>query len=130
MKLIPRNDFFGSALDIFDSSLFNNNIMRSDIYESDGNYVIEIDLPGFKKEEINIDLEDKYLVVSVSKKEEKEEKTRYIRKERYYGEYKRSFYVGTVKEDSIKASYNDGILILSYPKVQAEKNTRKQISID
>lgn len=130
MKLIPRNDFFDSALDIFDSSLFNNNIMRSDIYESDGNYVIEIDLPGFKKEEINIDLEDKYLVVSVSKKEEKEEKTRYIRKERYYGEYKRSFYVGSVKEDSIKANYNDGILVLSYPKVQAEKNTRKQISID
>ena len=104
--------------------------MRTDIYESDGNYIIEMDLPGFKKEEINIDLEDKYLIISVSKNEEKEEKNKYIRKERYYGEYKRSFYVGAVKEDSIKASYNDGILRLSYPKVQAEKNTKKQISID
>jgi len=130
MKLIPRNDFFDSALDLIDSSFFNNNIMRTDIYESDGNYIIEMDLPGFKKEEINIDLEDKYLVVSVSKKEEKEETTKYIRKERYYGEYKRSFYVGAVEESSIKARYNDGILRLSYPKVQTEKNTRKQISID
>ena len=130
MKLIPRNDFFDSALDLIDSSFFNNNIMRTDIYESDGNYIIEMDLPGFKKEEINIDLEDKYLVVSVSKKEKKEETTKYIRKERYYGEYKRSFYVGAVEESSIKANYNDGVLVLSYPKIQTEKNTRKQISID
>lgn len=130
MKLIPRNDFFDNALDLIDSSFFNNNIMRTDIYENDEDYIIEMDLPGFKKEEINIDLEDKYLIISVSKKEEKEDTTKYIRKERYYGEYKRSFYVGAVKEDSIKANYVDGILRLSYPKVQAEKNTRKQISID
>lgn len=130
MKLIPHNDFFDNALDLIDSSFFNNNIMRTDIYESDDNYIIEMDLPGFKKEEININLEDKYLVISVSKNEEKENTTKYIRKERYYGEYKRSFYVGAVEESSIKANYNDGILRLSYPKVQAEKNTRKQISID
>ena len=130
MKLIPRNDFFDNALDLIDSSFFNNNIMRTDIYENDGNYIIEMDLPGFKKEEINISLEDKYLVISVSKQEEKEDNAKYIRKERYYGEYKRSFYVGAVEESSIKASYNDGILRLSYPKIQSEKNTRKQISID
>lgn len=130
MKLIPRNDIFDNAFDLIDSSFFNNNIMRTDIYESDDNYIIEMDLPGFKKEEININLEDKYLIISVSKNEEKETNAKYIRKERYYGEYKRSFYVGTVEESSIKASYKDGILRLIYPKVQTEKNTKKQISID
>lgn len=130
MKLISNNNIFDNAIDLFDSSFFNNNIMRTDIYEKDGNFIIEMDLPGFKKEEININLEDKYLIISVSKKEEKEETSKYIRKERYYGEYKRSFYVGTIKEDSIKANYSDGILQISYPKVQPEKNSKKQITID
>ena len=130
MKLIPRNDFFDNALDIFDSSFFNNNIMKSDIYEKDGNYIIEMDLPGFKKDEINISLDNKYLVISASKNEEKEENDKYIRKERYYGEYKRSFYIGEVEENSVKASYNDGILKVSFPKQEAEKNNKKQISID
>lgn len=130
MKLIPRNDFFDNALDIFDSSFFNNNIMKSDIYEKDGNYIIEMDLPGFKKDEIDISLDNKYLVISASKNEEKEENDKYIRKERYYGEYKRSFYIGEVEENSIKASYNDGILKVSFPKQTAEKNNKKQISID
>ena len=129
MKLISRNDLFDNTLNLIYSSFFNN-IMRTDIYEKDGNFIIEMDLPGFKKEEININLEDKYLIISVSKKEEKEEVNTYIRKERYYGEYKRSFYVGTIKEDSIKASYTDGILRLSYPKVQLENNTKRQIIID
>lgn len=129
MKLIPRNDFFDS-LDIFDSSFFNNNIMKSDIYEENGNYIIETDLPGFKKEEINIDLDNKYLVISASKKEEKDIKDKYIKKERYYGEYKRSFYVGDVREENVKASYNDGILKISFPKTEVETTNKKQISID
>lgn len=128
MKLIPHTNFFDNALDIFDTSIFNNNIMKSDIYEKDGNYIIEIDLPGFKKEEINVDLDDKYLVVKAIKTESIEEK--YIRKERYYGEYKRSFYVGDVKENSIKASYNNGMLSLSFPKVEVDKSSKKQIYID
>lgn len=128
MKLIPHTNFFDNALDIFDTSIFNNNIMKSDIYEKDGNYIIEIDLPGFKKEEINVDLDDKYLVVKAIKTESIEEK--YIKKERYYGEYKRSFYVGDVKENSIKASYNNGMLSLSFPKVEVDKSRKKQIYID
>lgn len=129
MRLVPRNDIF-SSLDLFDDSLFNNhNIMKSDIYEKDNNYVMEIDLPGLKKENINIDYNNGYLIISASKESNNEENSKYIKKERFYGKYTRSFYIGEFDENEIKASYNDGTLIINYPK-EKQKDSKKQININ
>lgn len=131
MKLISRNDLFDNALKLFDDSIFNNNnIMKSDIYEKDNNYVIEIDVPGLNKEDITIDYDDGYLTISAVKEENKEENNNYIRKERYYGEYKRSFYIGNIDETNIKANYNNGTLNITFPKEEISKDTKKQIEID
>jgi len=127
MRLVPRNDLF-SSLDFFDDSIFHNNIMKSDIYEKDGNYILEMDLPGFKKEDIKIDYDKCYLSVSATK-ESNDENSKYVKRERFYGEYKRTFYIGECDEKEIKANYNDGILIITYPK-ENKKETKKQINID
>lgn len=131
MKLVTRNDLFDNALRLFDDSIFNNsNIMKSDIYEKDNNYVMEMDIPGFNKEDINIDFDDGYLTISATKEENKEENNNYIKKERYYGEYKRSFYIGNIDESNIKANYNNGTLNITFPKDEIKKDTKKQITID
>ena len=131
MKLIPRNEFFDNAFDILDSSfLKTNNIMKSDIYEQNNNYIIEIDIPGFDKNNIYIDYYNEYLTVKASKKEESEETGKYIRKERYYGEYKRAFYIGEIDEKNISANYNNGVLKIIVPKEQIKKEVKKQITID
>lgn len=94
--------------------------MKTDVREVDGNYVIEIDLPGYKKEDLKADLKDGYLTVSIDKAEELEENEangRYIRRERYTGSCKRSFYVGeAVEEEDIRAAFDNGVLKLVFPK--------------
>lgn len=96
------------------------NVMKTDVRETDQGYEVDIDLPGFKKDEISAKLEDGYLTISAAKgldKEEKKENDRYIRKERYAGSMSRSFYVGDgITQEDIKAKYEDGILKLSVPK--------------
>ena len=112
------------------------NVMKTDVKETDNSYEVDIDLPGFKKDEIEAKLEDGYLTISASKgldKEEKNEKDgKYIRKERYSGAVSRSFYVGDeLKQEDIKAKYEDGILKLSVPKKEPEKvETTKHIAIE
>ena len=95
-------------------------LMKTDIKEQDNGYELVIDLPGFKKDEINAQLDNGYLTISASKgldKEEKNKEGKYIRKERYAGAMSRSFYVGdAVSEEDIHAKYEDGILKLSVPK--------------
>ena len=95
-------------------------MMKTDIRDVDGNYELEIDLPGFKKDEIQVQLKDGYLVLSAAKgldKDEKDKEGNYIRRERYAGTLSRSFYVGdAVSEEDIHAKYEDGILKLSVPK--------------
>ena len=131
MKLISKNDLFDNALRMFDDSIFEtNNLMKSDIYEKDNNYVIEIDVPGLDKDNIKIDYDDGYLTISATKENTLEENSNYIRKERYYGEYKRSFYIGNIDESSIKANYNNGTLNITFPKEEISKDTKKQIPID
>ncbi len=105
------------------------NMMKTDVKETDDTYEVDIDLPGFKKDEINAKLENGYLTISAAKgldKDEKDKKGKYIRKERYAGAMSRSFYVGEgVTQDEIKAKYEDGILKLTVPKKDAkavEKN--------
>lgn len=119
-----RNSLFNS----FD--LFNdNNLMKADVYEFNGNYTIDIDLPGFRKEDILIDYNNGYISVTASKNDEEAENQNYIRRERFYGEYNRNFYVGDIDEASIKASYENGILKLTFMEKE-NKNSSHNIVIE
>lgn len=110
-------------------------VMKTDIKENEGSYELDIDLPGFKKDEISIELENGYLTVSAAKgldKDEEDKKGKYIRKERYAGAMQRSFYVGeNLTQEDIKAKYENGILRLSVPKKEAKPvETKKTIAIE
>ena len=111
------------------------NMMKTDIREKDDAYELDVDLPGFKKDEIKIQLKDGYLTLSAAKgldKDEQDKKGNYIRRERYAGAMQRSFYVGdAVTEEDIKAKFEDGILKLSIPKKDAKAvETKKSIAIE
>ena len=112
-----------------------NNVMKTDVKETYTGYEVDIDLPGFKKDEINAQLDNGYLTISAAKgldKDEKDKKGKYIRKERYAGAMSRSFYVGEgVTQEDIKAKYEDGILRLSVPKKEAKAvENKKYIAIE
>ena len=94
-------------------------MMKTDVRETEDTYEVDMDLPGFKKDEINVDLKNGYLTVSAAKgldKDEKDKNGKYIRQERYTGAMSRSFYVGDVAPEDVKAKFEDGILQLSLPK--------------
>ena len=113
------------------------NLMKTDIQEHDDGYTLEMDLPGFKKDEIQIELNNGYMTISAAKgldEDEKDKKSgKYIRRERYTGSCQRSFYVGEdVKQEDIKAKFENGILSLSVPKPVEQKKveTSKRIAIE
>ena len=111
------------------------NMMKTDVKETDSGYEVDIDLPGFKKDEINVQLDNGYLSISAAKgldKEEKNKEGKYIRKERYAGAMSRSFYVGdALTQEDIKAKYESGILRLSIPKKEAKQvEATKRIAIE
>ena len=111
------------------------NIMKTDVRETDDTYELDIDLPGFKKEEVTAELKNGYMTISAAKgldKDEKDKEGRYIRKERYSGSCSRSFYVGEqISEEDIKARFEDGILKLSVPKQEPAKiEQNKYIAIE
>jgi HSP20 family molecular chaperone IbpA len=97
--------------------------MRTDVHESEDGYEMNVDLPGFKKEDIHVDLKEGYLTVSAEKNLEKEEKQekKVIRSERYVGSMSRSFYVGDVQPESVKCRYENGVLTLEFPKAEQPK---------
>ena len=101
------------------------NMMKTDIRESENSYELDVDLPGFKKDEIKVQLKDGYLTLSAAKgldKDEQDKKGNYIRRERYAGTMSRSFYVGDdITQEDIHARYEDGILRLSVPKKAPKK---------
>ena len=110
-------------------------VMKTDVKETEDGYEVDIDLPGFKKDEINAQLENGYLTISASKgldKDEEDKKSKYIRKERYAGSMSRSFYVGeNVTQEDIHAKFEDGILKLHVPKDnQAKVEQNKYIAIE
>ena len=114
-----------------------NNVMKTDVKETDTGYEVDIDLPGFKKDEVHAALENGYLTISAEKgldKDEKEKETgRYIRRERYSGACSRSFYVGKeVEKEDIKAEFKHGILTLFVPKKEAKPavEQKKTIAIE
>ncbi len=121
LNIIRRNrDFFE---DFFDDLNVNNHLMKSDVLELENSYQINIDLPGFKKEDVKVSMDDKYLVVEASRtveEKEEDEKTKYLRQERYYGSLKRRFYVGNVTLDNIKGEFKDGVLT-----ILIDKNTKE-----
>ena len=131
MDLIPKRSFFGDFFDdFFDMPVVkSNDIMQTDVYEENDNYVIEVDIPGFNKEDVTIDYNKGYLNISAKREETKEDKN-YIRRERFYGQYKRSFYIGEIDESKIKASFEDGILKVNVPKEQLEDKSKKVIEIE
>ena len=109
--------------------------MKTEVRETDSGYEVDIDLPGFKKDEINIQLDNGYLSISAAKgldKDEQDKEGKYIRKERYAGSMSRSFYVrNAITQDDIKAKYESGILRLSVPKKAAEEiESAKRIAIE
>ena len=113
------------------------NLMKTDIQEHDDGYTLEMDLPGFKKDEIQIELNSGYMTISAAKgldEDEKDKKSgKYIRRERYTGSCQRSFYVGEdVTEEDIKAEFKHGILKLFIPKKEAKPavEQKKYVSIE
>ena len=109
--------------------------MRTDVHETDNMYELDIDIPGFKKDEIAISLENGYLVIGAAKflnEEEKDEKHKLIRQERFSGSLQRSFYVGdNIDENDVKARFEDGVLKLTFPKdKEPEVPEKKTIMIE
>lgn len=128
MMMIPRRHDFDLFDEMFRDPFFSgveNKVMKTDIKEKDDKYLIDIDLPGYEKEDIKIEIEDGYLTVhaSVNKEMDNEkEKGKYVRKERYVGECSRSFYVGEdITEEDIKAKLKNGTLKLEIPKKEDKK---------
>ena len=103
----------------------SKNLMKTDVRETADSYELDIDLPGFKKDEISLDLRDGYLTISAEKgldKDEENKKGRILRQERYAGSCSRSFYVGDVKPEDIKAKYESGVLTVLVPKEDVHKS--------
>ena len=101
------------------------NLMRTDVRETDTSYELDIDLPGFQKDEVKVDLDHGYLTISAAKsmdRDKKDKQGRYIRQERYAGSLSRSFYVGEdVEPQDVKAKYENGVLKLFVPKAEVKQ---------
>ena len=137
MMLMPKNN-----LDLFDDIFggnflikVDNNMMRTDIRESENDYLIDVDLPGYDKDNIKVDVTNGYLNINakVSSEDDDKEHGKYVRRERYYGECSRSFYIGDdIKTEDVKASFKNGILTLNIPKktLEDKESEKNYISID
>ncbi|MGN1344599.1 MAG: Hsp20/alpha crystallin family protein [Traorella sp.] len=138
--LLPRlfeEELFDDMMDWNPKPMFGKhekNWMKTDIKDMGENYELDMDLPGFKKEDVQIQLENGYLTISAKKDhsvDDKDEKGNYIRQERYYGSCSRSFYVGeNVKHEDVKAKFEDGILRLSLPKEAPKVENKNYIAIE
>ncbi|HOJ10562.1 MAG TPA: Hsp20/alpha crystallin family protein [Clostridiales bacterium] len=144
---LKRKDGFNDIADMVDS-FFNDsplapfiseinplrgnvNSMRADIKETDDEFIVDVEVPGVKKEDIKLDLRDDVLSICVEQNEEvSEEKDNYIRKERRYGSCSRSFYVPDIKHDAVSAKYADGILTVTLPKADEVKQKNRKIDIE
>ena len=126
------DDFFGEHSPLYGKH--GKNLMKTYIHEKDGGYELAIDLPGFKKDEISLDIKDGYLSISAQKgldKDEEDKKGRIIRQERYAGVCSRSFYVGDVKPEDVKAKYESGVLTITLPKDEPKKlENKSRITIE
>lgn len=118
-NIIRHNrDFFNSFFDDFDLRPTTSNLLTTDIVKEDGKHIITIEMPGYEKDDIKISVNNGYLNIEAVRNYEKnneDEKVQYVRRERYYGTVKRSYYIGNVELKSINGTYKDGILKLEVP---------------
>ena len=131
--LLPRMINKSLFDDFFTDSMFNSNttnVMSTDIREKDNGYLLDMEVPGFNKEDLKLELKDGYLTVSAEHKttnDEKDNDGHIIRQERYYGSSKRSFYVGDqIEKQDIQAKYDKGILIIFVPKKEVKQIENNQ----
>lgn len=133
------DDFFNEPFAMMNAMQTHNplygkhgkNIMKTDVRETDKGYELDVDLPGFRKDEVKVDVSDGYLTISAAKELDKDEKKhgKYIRRERYAGQCTRSFYVGDgVEPNDVSAKFEDGILKISLPKA-AQKEIPSSTSV-
>lgn len=135
-NLARRGDFFDQMMNnFFDDDFLTpqnyfGNSFRVDLKENENEYIIEADLPGIKKDAIDLSYENNYLTVTAKREDTVEDKSgNYVRRERSYGEFKRSFYIDNVDESKIDASFNDGVLRINLPKIDKTKVSRRRIDI-
>lgn len=117
-----EGDFFGRRNLLYGKHA--RNLMKTDVREDEKGYELDVDLPGFKKDEISLEVKDGYLTISAQKgldKDEEDKKGRVLRQERYTGVCSRSFYVGNVKPEDVKAKYESGVLSIALPKGTPKK---------
>ena len=129
-----RKYYLDSIFDDFmdDKTNYSMDVMKCDIYEKDGAYHIEADIPGFKKDEISVDCEDGYVTITAEKNSENEdsdESKKYLKRERVYSKTTRKFYVGDIDTSLIKAEFKDGMLSVIVPK-EEKLPSKKTIQID
>lgn len=137
MMLVPRRNNFDLFDDFFEDSFIpkkERNLMKTDIREKKDKYLIDIDLPGFAKDNINMTLDNGYLNIraKVEKENNNDHDEKYVHRERFYGECSRSFYVGDdIREEDIEAEFKNGILKIEIPKKEEDKKIpeRKNIMI-
>ena len=133
-KFMDGKDGFDSMFkDFFGDDMVMKNSLKVDIKETENGYTLEADFPGMKKDDINIEYNEGYLTISGEKKtenEDKEKEENYIRKERYYEKASRSFYVGNINKDEIKAKFENGVLEVTLPKEQKAVDKNNKIAIE
>lgn len=137
MALIPRlmPNYLDGVFDDFFTPMKGDDFskMKCDIYEKNGIYTMEMDIPGFNKEDVKIEVDDNdYLTITAEKTSESDSSDdgkNYVRKERCYGKYQRSFYVGDIDKENIDASFENGILKVTMPKKEEEKSSKRTIEV-
>ncbi len=138
MMMMPRRNNFDLFDEMFNDPFFTrgeNKLMKTDIKEKGDKYLLEVDLPGYEKEDIKIEIEDGYLTVHANMNkniDESDKDSKFVHKERYVGECSRSFYVGEdISEEDIKAKFKNGTLKLELPKKEMKKlDNKKYIEIE
>ena len=130
MSLIPRNFYLDDIFGDFDRTGSKVTDMRCDVYEKDGKYNVEMDVPGYEKSDISIECNDGILTITAERNQENEsnEDKNYIRRERIYGKVSRSFSFSDINEDEIKAEFKNGTLKITIPKKEISQ-TKKVIEI-
>jgi len=122
------DDFFNDSL--FPAFFHEGHPIKADIRETDKEYIVDAEIPGVKKEDIKLDLRDDTLTIAVEQNSEiKEERENFIRRERRYGSFSRSFYVEDVKHEGVTAKYDNGILTITLPKQEGAKVNKHRIDI-
>ncbi|QXM05428.1 heat shock protein Hsp18 [Crassaminicella indica] len=134
--LAKRGDYFSQLFNnFFDDDFFApmttlGNSFKVDLKETENEYIVEADLPGINKEAIDIDYESNYLTITAKREETiNDEKDNYVRRERSYGEFKRKFYIDNVNEEKIDASFKDGVLKITLPKLEKTNIRKRKIDI-